>query len=109
MLTRKVEDDELAVPLIEKNDQLRVGRADYPDASKAMHQQGDCTIRASVLEDGTVSRVSVRKSTDFATLDQACLVAVHQAPFIPPRRNGVASAAFADIKGGLQNGVDQQL
>jgi TonB family protein len=96
-LPKKLDDDQITVPIIQKHYQLRVGPGDYPVASRTMQQQGDCTIHVFVKEDGTASNVTVSKSTGFATLDQACLKAIHEAPFIPAHRNGSATGAFADI------------
>jgi TonB family protein len=49
-------------------------------------------------KDGTPKEVSVSKSTGFATLDQGCVKAIQQAPFIPAHKDGEAIEANATIK-----------
>jgi TonB family protein len=76
-----VTDDQLAEPFIRKDYELRVGPRFYQPSSPAMHQEGDCTIHVLVKDDGTAGDISVIKSTGFASLDEACLAAIQQAPF----------------------------
>jgi len=76
---------------------LEVGASDYPVTSRRMYQEGDCTIRVFVKEDGTASNMSVSKSTGFAPLDQAVCLAIQKAPFVPARSNGKTVGAFTDI------------
>jgi len=85
------------VPIAQTDYELQVGPRFYPDTSKAMHQQGDCTVHVFVKEDGTTSNITVTKSTRFATLDQACVIAIQQALFVPAHEYGAAVAAWADI------------
>jgi TonB family protein len=47
--------------------------------------------------DGSLSHVAVTKSSGFEPLDQACVSAIQQAPFIPAQRDGTAVAASTDI------------
>jgi TonB family protein len=93
----KVNDDEIQIPIIQKSYQLRVGPSDYPPESRTLHQEGDCAIRALIDKDGTPKEVSVSKSTGFATLDQGCVKAIQQAPFIPAHKDGEAIEAYATI------------
>jgi TonB family protein len=46
---------------------------------------------------GAPSGITVTKSTGFANLDQASILAIQQAHFIPAHKNGAAVAASADI------------
>jgi TonB family protein len=85
------------VPKVRKDYQLKIGPGHYPPESRAMHQEGDCTIHGFVNEDGTASHLSISKSTGFAALDQACILAIQQAPFVPARTNGAAVGAFFDM------------
>jgi TonB family protein len=85
------------VPKVRKDYQLKIGPDHYPPESREMHQEGDCTIHGFVKEDGTASNISVSKSTGFAALDQACILAIQQAPFVPAQANGAAVGAFFDI------------
>jgi TonB family protein len=91
----KVNDAEIQIPIIVKNYRLKVGPNDYP--SGATHREGDCTIRALIDKGGTTIEASVSKSTGFATLDQACVQAIQQAPFIPAHQDGEAIGATATI------------
>lgn len=93
----KVDDAEIQIPIIAKSYRLRIGPNDYPSVSRAAHQEGDCAIRATVNESGVATEVTVSKSTGFATLDQACVQAVQQAPFIPARHDGEAISGSAAI------------
>jgi TonB family protein len=47
--------------------------------------------------DGKLSHVAVTKSSGFEPLDQACVSAIEQAPFIPAQRDGLLVAASTDI------------
>ena len=94
----RVNDDEIQIPIIQKSYQLKVGPNDYPPESRALHQEGDCTIRALINEGGAPTEVSVSKSTGFPTLDQGCVQAVQQASFIPARKeDGETIQAFATL------------
>jgi TonB family protein len=93
----KVEDNEIHIPIIQKNYRLKVGPGDYPPESRSNHQEGDCTIHALIDKDGIATDVSVRRSTGFATLDQACVTAIQQAPFVPAHKDGEAVSAFTTI------------
>jgi TonB family protein len=67
------------VPQIQDNFRFDVGPKYYPEASRAMHQEGDCVVKVYVAENGTLGDMAVSKSTGFATLDQACISAVQNA------------------------------
>jgi len=82
---------------VRKDYQLKIGPDHYPPESRELHQEGDCTIHGFVKEDGTASNISVSRSTGFAALDQACIFAIQQAPFVPAQANGAAVGAFFDI------------
>jgi TonB family protein len=90
-------DEQLPVPIVQTDYELQIGLRFYPDTSREMHQQGDCTVHVFVKEDGTATNISVTRSTRIATLDQACILAIQQAPFIPAHKDGIAVAAWADI------------
>ena len=62
-----------------------------------MHLEGDCSIRVLVKEDGTTSDIQISKPTGYATLDHACVSAIHEAPFEPLRKDGIAVRAWAEI------------
>jgi TonB family protein len=86
-----------SVPWIEDTFRLEVGPNYYPDTSRGIHQEGDCTVRVLVSEGGSVSDVSISKSTGFAPLDAASITAVQHAVFIPALRDGAARGGYAEI------------
>ena len=69
----------------------------YPAEARSEHQEGDCTVHVYIKEDGAAGNMIVSKSTGFATLDQACLLAIRTAPFVPAHPNGDPIGSFADI------------
>jgi TonB family protein len=96
--TQKVDDTDLRVPIIVKSHRLKVGPHDYPAESRAGHQKAICTIRALIDQDGTAHEAHIANSTGSASLDQACVQAILQSPFIPAHRDdGVALDAPAII------------
>lgn len=90
-------EDQPAVPIIQKDYELRAGPKFYPATSRTQHQEGDCAIQVLIKADGTVGDIRVGRSTGFATLDQACVLAVQQASFVPAQRNGTPVDAWAEI------------
>jgi TonB family protein len=93
----RVDDAEIQVPIVPKSYRLKAGPNEYPSESRATHQEGDCTIRALVDKDGTATEARVSKSTGSSTLDQACVQAIQQAPFIPAHQHGEAISGAATI------------
>jgi TonB family protein len=89
--------DPFLVPKVREDYQLKIGPDHYPPESRQMHQEGDCTVHSFVKEDGTASNTVISKSTGFAALDQACIAAIQQAPFLPAHANGSPVGAFVDI------------
>src|ERR1700730_1280877 len=89
--------DPFLVPKVRKDYQLKIGPDHYPVESREMHQEGDCTVHAYVKVDGTVTDLSVTKSTASPALDNACMLAIQQATFEPSQANGRAVGAFVDI------------
>ncbi len=94
---RSYNKDFSAIPRIRDDYQLNVGTAYYPSVSREMHQQGDCVVRVAVDEGGNANETSIRKSTGFASLDHACVMAVRGAPFMPARKDGAAVSASTDF------------
>jgi TonB family protein len=93
----KLNDGQIALPIVKTDYALRVGPMSYPAEARSKHQEGACTVHVYIKEDGAAGNMSVSKSTGFATLDQACLLAVRSAQFVPAHANGSPSGAFADI------------
>jgi TonB family protein len=86
-----------ATPQIRNDYQLKIGPDDYPPISLKLHQEGDCVVHVDVGSDGTLSRVALTKPTGYEPLDQACLNAVKQAPFVPARQGTTPIPASTDI------------
>jgi TonB family protein len=84
-------------PRIRDDYYLKVGPDYYPPLSLKLHQEGDCIVRVTVEKDGPPSTVTITKSTGYAPLDEACLAALKEAPFIAATQTGVASQASTDI------------
>jgi len=93
----KVNDAEIQVPIILKGYRLKVGPNDYPSESRVTRQEGECTVRSLIDKSGAATELSVIKSTGFATLDQACVQAIRQAPFMSAHEAGEAIGASAII------------
>jgi TonB family protein len=89
--------DQFLVPKVRKDYQLKIGPDHYPAESRQRREEGDCTIHGFVKEDGTLLNISVSKSSGSAALDQACVSAIQEAPFVPAQANGTAIGAFFDI------------
>jgi TonB family protein len=89
--------DPFSVPKVRKDYQLKIGPDHYPPESREMNQEGDCTVHGFVKQDGAISDINVSRSTGFAALDKACILAIQQAPFVPAQKNGAAVGAFFDI------------
>jgi TonB family protein len=90
-------DGQLTVPIIKSDYELRVGPHFYPFEARAAQQEGDCTVHVLVNENGATSNVTVTKSTHYDTLDQACILAIQRAAFVPAHKDGAAVAASTDI------------
>jgi TonB family protein len=84
-------------PRIRDDYQLKVGPDYYPPLARKLHQEGDCVVRVTVEKDGLPIAVALTKSAGYAPLDEACVAAIKEAPFIAARRDGVHSQASTDI------------
>jgi TonB family protein len=54
-------------------------------------------LHVTVSEDGDVAELSVTQSTGSLELDQACLDAIYDAPFLPARREGKPVSGITDV------------
>ena len=88
-------DAALTVPVIDSH--LRVGPDYYPTNAREMHLEGDCTVHALIAKDGSASETSITKSTGFASLDEACILAIRQAQILPASKNGITIDRSIDI------------
>lgn len=62
----------------------------YPQLSRKKKEQGTVLLKLLVKADGTVSNISVAKSSGFSRLDQAALQAVKHWRFVPAKQQGKA-------------------
>ena len=62
----------------------------YPPAAKAAHQQGITLLEVDVDAVGSVTGTTVKKSSGYASLDEAAAQSVRAWKFDPARRNDVA-------------------
>jgi TonB family protein len=76
---------------------LKVGLDYYPPLSLKLHQEGDCVVHVTVEKDGPPTTVTITKSAGYAPLDEACVAAIKEAPFIASRQEGVAAQSSTDI------------
>lgn len=87
----------LSLPKIRDDYYLKVGPEFYPPLSRKLHQEGNCVAHVTVEQDGPPSTVTITKSTGYAPLDEACIAALKEAPFVAARQYGLASSASTDI------------
>ena len=76
------------------------GRApmpDYPRQARSLGQEGLVVVRVTIDQTGRVESAVVRRSSGFASLDEAALNAARGTAFKPYQRNGIPLRAFADI------------
>ena len=60
-------------PQIRDDYQLKIGPNFYPESARERHQEGDRVIHVAIGIDGKPVGASVKKSTGFAALDEACV------------------------------------
>lgn len=70
---------------------------EYPRASKPFRETGRVIARVYVDEGGVPQVIQVKKSSGFARLDEAALLAVQKARFKPYTENGQPTAGWALI------------
>jgi TonB family protein len=86
-----------SIPKIADDYQLESGPEYYPAVALQMKQKGNCVVRTLIDENGISVNVGITKSTGFATLDQACALAIEHAQFTPAKKDGVPIQATTDI------------
>ena len=70
---------------------------DYPRRSRQRGEEGTVTLSVQVRADGSVSNVSIQKSSGHKRLDSAALEGIRQTPFKPAQKNGRAIASTIQI------------
>jgi TonB family protein len=86
-----------AIPALRGGDAMHVTPPYYPEAAVAAHAHGICKLRVTVSEAGDVDELAIIQSTGSPELDQACLDAIYDAPFIPGRREGKFVSGATDV------------
>jgi TonB family protein len=86
-----------AIPALRQGDAMHVTPPYYPEAAVAARAHGICQLRVTVSEAGDVDALDITQSTGSVDLDQACLDAIYDAPFIPGRREGKFVSGTTDI------------
>jgi TonB family protein len=94
---RSGNNDFSSTPKIADDYQLESGPEYYPLTALQMKLKGNCIVQTLVDENGAPVNVTLTKSTGFATLDQACILAIKHAQFIPAKKDGHAIQASMDI------------
>ncbi len=69
----------------------------YPKRARNLGQEGEALIRVRLDNNGNADEILIWKSSGFALLDNAALVAVRRWQFEPERRNGLPTIAWVQI------------
>jgi TonB family protein len=86
-----------AIPALRQGDAMHVAAPYYPEAAVAARAHGICKLHVTVSEAGDVDALEITQSTGSVDLDQACLDAIYDAPFIPARREGKFVSGSTDV------------
>ena len=69
----------------------------YPKAARQAREQGLVLIRVLVASTGMPEQVEIAQSSGFERLDEAAIVAVKAARFVPYKRNNLAMSAYVKL------------
>lgn len=69
----------------------------YPLSARRRGMEGRVLVRAEIQEDGSCSRVELKRSSGTDLLDQAALEAVKKWRFVPARKGAQAISAWVDV------------
>lgn len=69
----------------------------YTEAARRAHREGVVLLSVTISADGTPLDVKVLRSSNFADLDVAAVIAVHKWKFTPATLNGVASETTVNL------------
>lgn len=72
-------------------------RPPYPSQARQNGQEGSVIIRVHIAADGSVSSLAVRRSSGYASLDEAALNGVRQWRFAPARQGAHAVDGYFDV------------
>jgi TonB family protein len=86
-----------AIPALRDSNAMHVAPPYYPEAALAARAHGICKLHVTVSDAGDVDALDITQSTGSVELDQACLDAIYDAPFIPGRREGKFVSGTTDV------------
>jgi TonB family protein len=86
-----------AIPALRGGNAMHVAPPYYPEAALAVRAHGICKLHVTVSGAGDVDALDITQSTGSVELDQACLDAIYDAPFIPGRREGKLVSGTTDV------------
>lgn len=72
-------------------------KPDYPMIARRNGFEGVVLLRVFVLEDGTVGRIEMEKSSGYGILDKSALDGVKDWIFIPGKRNGTPISSWVTV------------
>lgn len=72
-------------------------KPDYPMIARRNGFEGVVLLRVFVLEDGTVGRIDLEKSSGYEMLDKSALDGVKDWIFIPGKRNGTPISSWVTV------------
>jgi TonB family protein len=86
-----------SIPAIRTGDPLDLLPPYYPEGALARHEHGICKMHVTVSAAGDVDSIEVTQSTGSSELDQACLDAIYDVPFLPATREGMPVVGTTDV------------
>ena len=86
-----------AIPALRTGNAMHVAPPYYPETALLARAHGICKLHVTVSDAGDVDALDITQSTGSVELDQACLDAIYDAPFIPARREGKLVSGTTDV------------
>lgn len=72
-------------------------KPEYPQIARRNGYEGMVVLNVFVLEDGSVGRIQIRRSSGYDVLDRCALDAVREWIFVPGKRNGAATQSWVTV------------
>jgi periplasmic protein TonB len=76
---------------------LKIGEDYYPDASKRANEEGRCIVNMTVSADGKITNATIKQTSGFPRLDEACLKGVNGQRMVPATEDGKPVEKTVDI------------
>jgi TonB family protein len=86
-----------AIPALRTGEPMDVGAPYYPPAALAQRAHGICKMHVTVSSAGDIDSIEITQSTGSRELDQACVDALYDAPFVPARLDGRPVVGTTDV------------